>query len=79
VSIVTGSGSLDISVVNSAGQPVEHAGDLGTGRGLIGMRHRLELVGGRLADAGPMEGGYRVAASIPIAENELSREHEPVA
>ncbi len=34
------------------------------GRGLVGMRERLEAVGGSLS-AGPVEGGWRVAARIP--------------
>jgi signal transduction histidine kinase len=38
---------------------------MGTRRGLIGMRERVELFGGRFS-AGPMEdGGFRVFASIP--------------
>jgi signal transduction histidine kinase len=36
------------------------------GHGLTGMRERVEALGGRL-DAGPMEGGFRVQASIPAA------------
>jgi signal transduction histidine kinase len=34
------------------------------GRGLVGMRERLEAVGGSLS-AGPVEGGWRVEARIP--------------
>ena len=34
------------------------------GRGLVGMRERLEAVGGSLS-AGPVEDGWRVAARIP--------------
>ncbi|MEU6079196.1 histidine kinase [Streptomyces sp. NPDC047108] len=38
----------------------------GTGRGLAGMRQRIEAVGGRL-EAGPgADGGFRVAADIPV-------------
>jgi signal transduction histidine kinase len=41
---------------------------LSTGNGLIGMRERAELFGGSL-DAGPLpEGGYRVRATLPIAQ-----------
>jgi signal transduction histidine kinase len=40
------------------------------GRGLLGMRERAELLGGRL-DAGPREeGGFRVVARIPIRDAE---------
>jgi signal transduction histidine kinase len=39
---------------------------VGTRRGLIGMRERVELFGGRFS-AGPMEGGgFRVLARLPI-------------
>jgi signal transduction histidine kinase len=38
---------------------------VGTKKGLIGMRERVELFGGRFS-AGPMRGGgYRVFASLP--------------
>ncbi|CAL9656960.1 histidine kinase [Streptomyces sp. Tu 3180] len=38
----------------------------GTGHGLVGMRERVRLVGGTL-DAGPLpDGGFRVAARIPL-------------
>jgi signal transduction histidine kinase len=38
----------------------------GSGRGIVGMRERVDIYGGRL-DAGPCaEGGYRVVASIPM-------------
>jgi signal transduction histidine kinase len=40
----------------------------GSGRGLLGMRERAELLGGRL-EAGPVEGGgFRVVAVIPKRE-----------
>lgn len=39
----------------------------GTRKGLIGMRERVELFGGRFA-AGPMDGGgFRVFARLPLA------------
>ncbi|MFG3257257.1 sensor histidine kinase [Streptomyces sp. NPDC048172] len=38
----------------------------GTGHGLVGMRERVRLVGGVL-DAGPLpDGGFRVAAQLPL-------------
>jgi signal transduction histidine kinase len=38
------------------------------GHGLVGMRERVGMFGGRLT-AGPAEqGGYRVAATFPLAE-----------
>lgn len=37
----------------------------GAGHGLIGMRQRAELYGGRFA-AGPTDGGFRVTATFPL-------------
>jgi signal transduction histidine kinase len=65
---------LDIVAIDE-GASVEtakpDAGD-GTGRGLIGMRERLAMVGGRLVGAGPHESGYRVHAIIPLDGAELT-------
>lgn len=36
-----------------------------SGRGLVGMRERVELFGGQL-DVGPVDGGYSVSARFPI-------------
>ena len=38
----------------------------GSGHGLIGMRERADLTGGRL-EAGVVEDGFRVHASLPYA------------
>jgi signal transduction histidine kinase len=43
----------------------EPAAGAGAGRGLIGMRERLTLAGGRLVEAGRHGGGFRVRALIP--------------
>ncbi|GHF54491.1 two-component sensor histidine kinase [Streptomyces mashuensis] len=58
---------LMVLVVNAAppaapGPPLETTG---TGHGLVGMRERVRLVGGTL-DTGPLLGGFRVAARLPL-------------
>ena len=57
--------TLTIAIENPlARRPDRHAVP-GAGAGLIGMRERIELVGGQL-DHGPIAGGrYRVEASLP--------------
>ncbi|WP_369211902.1 sensor histidine kinase [Streptomyces flavofungini] len=58
---------LLVLVVNgpSAEPPAPLEGS-GTGHGLVGMRERVRLVGGTV-DAGPLpDGGFRVAARLPL-------------
>jgi signal transduction histidine kinase len=75
-----GHGVTAISLQAAAGlRPLEEDGDtdearttgsiaVGSRRGLIGMRERVELFGGRFS-AGPMErGGFRVFARLPVSE-----------
>ncbi|MEU3216053.1 sensor histidine kinase [Streptomyces sp. NPDC006971] len=67
VSVTSDGGHLTVLVVNGpagqAGSPLEVNG---TGHGLVGMRERVRLTGGSL-DTGPLpDGGYRVAARLPL-------------
>ncbi|MFH8374399.1 histidine kinase [Streptomyces cyaneofuscatus] len=60
-------GHLLVLVVNgpaaTRGSPLETSG---TGHGLVGMRERVRLTGGKL-DTGPLpDGGFRVAARMPL-------------
>ncbi|MFJ4967716.1 sensor histidine kinase [Streptomyces sp. NPDC088755] len=60
-------GDLLVLVVNgpaaTRGSPLETTG---TGHGLVGMRERVRLTGGTL-DTGPLpDGGFRVAARMPL-------------
>lgn len=71
-------GAVTVTVEDCGGQAIGRASELGTGRGLTGMQQRLELVGGRLLEAGLHEGGFRVVATIPIGENERVKTQEPV-
>ncbi|NBE55664.1 sensor histidine kinase [Streptomyces boluensis] len=50
--------------------PLEHSG---TGHGLVGMRERVRLTGGSL-DVGPLpDGGFRVAARLPLRSGDSAR------
>jgi signal transduction histidine kinase len=58
-----GAGALEIEVTTEG--PVTGAGALGSGgRGLAGLRDRVQALGGRFA-AGPSADGFRVSATIP--------------
>ena len=57
--------SVELEVTDDGPGPIGTVA-LGTRRGLIGMRERVELFGGRFS-AGPMEdGGFRVFARLPL-------------
>ncbi|MFI7340214.1 sensor histidine kinase [Streptomyces sp. NPDC050085] len=59
--------ALLVLVVNGPPRkPVSRLETAGTGHGLIGMRERVRLLGGTL-DVGPLpDGGFRVAARLPL-------------
>ncbi|MDO3703946.1 histidine kinase [Micromonospora sp. C28SCA-DRY-2] len=59
------SGGIEVSVRN--GPSTAGAGLPGAGLGLVGLRERVELLGGRL-EAGPRDGGFLVRALIPVEE-----------
>ncbi|MDF6021371.1 sensor histidine kinase [Streptomyces sp. JH34] len=67
VSVTAREGHLTVLVVN--GRPEKPGSSLetsGTGHGLVGMRERVRLTGGTL-DTGPLpDGGFRVAARLPL-------------
>ncbi|WP_406149424.1 histidine kinase [Streptomyces sp. NBC_01012] len=67
VSVTARDGHLTVLVVNS--RPDQQSSPLetsGTGHGLVGMRERVRLTGGTL-DTGPLpDGGFRVAARLPL-------------
>jgi signal transduction histidine kinase len=62
-------GVIDVIVDNAPGEsPLEGAGS-GSGQGLVGMRQRTEVWHGQL-EAGPTaDGGWRVHATLPVAED----------
>ncbi|WP_107407609.1 sensor histidine kinase [Streptomyces griseus] len=67
VSVTARDGHLTVLVVNAeAGEPGSPLEASGTGHGLVGMRERVRLTGGTL-DTGPLpDGGFRVAARLPL-------------
>jgi signal transduction histidine kinase len=57
--------SVQLEIVNDgAARP----GTAGSGNGIIGLRERVALYGGDFDAAPLIEGGFRVAASLPLAE-----------
>ncbi|MFT2014931.1 sensor histidine kinase [Streptomyces sp. 796.1] len=75
VSLTTTGEHLGVLVINyaspaAAPAPLEAAG---TGHGLVGMRERVRLVGGTV-DIGPLpDGGFRVAARLPLDPPDAAR------
>jgi signal transduction histidine kinase len=65
---VTDDGGLSASGAPSSGPPPAHADvvTMGSGHGITGMRERVHLCGGEFS-AGPLpEGGFEVAAALPL-------------
>jgi signal transduction histidine kinase len=56
--------SIEDRVATGARQWMNGLGDVGGGRGLDGMRERVERAGGHM-DAGPTDNGWRVQLEIP--------------
>ncbi|OAR25653.1 two-component sensor histidine kinase [Streptomyces sp. ERV7] len=67
VSVTSDGTHLLVVVVNGpAAEPRSALETTGTGHGLVGMRERVRLTGGTL-DTGPLpDGGFRVAARLPL-------------
>jgi signal transduction histidine kinase len=64
VDVRYGQSQVDVSVRDDGVGATPNGG--ASGRGLVGMRERVDLFGGRL-DAGPRPGGgYAVSASLPV-------------
>ncbi|MBB4788450.1 sensor histidine kinase [Streptomyces rapamycinicus] len=58
------------------GSPSGHRGSLGRlggGFGIMGMRERIELLGGAFEAGHRAEGGWRVRASVPLRPDEAAR------
>ncbi|SED75169.1 Signal transduction histidine kinase [Streptomyces sp. 2131.1] len=67
ISVTSDGEQVTVLVVNGPPeQPVSPLESAGTGHGLVGMRERVRLTGGSL-DTGPLpDGGFRVAARLPL-------------
>lgn len=74
VSVAEEGGRLTVLVVNgpSPEPPATPLEEGGTGHGLVGMRERVRLGGGTI-EAGPLpDGGFRVAARLPLTERDFT-------
>ena len=60
--------SVQAVVRNTAGAAPAERG--GPGHGLLGMRERVAMLGGTLEAGATADGGFRVAAWLPVAERE---------
>lgn len=67
VAVTVTPGAVDVDVVDEGGAGQNNGPD---GVGLVGMRERVEAVGGTL-DAGPVPGGWRVRAHLPRSGSQL--------
>ena len=60
-------GQLEIEVINAAAERRSSGLEQsGSGQGLIGMRERAAACGGTMSAAHTADGGWRVAAQLPI-------------
>jgi signal transduction histidine kinase len=69
VSLTFGSRVLDVTIADDGGRRASPSTSDGHGRGLIGMRERVAMLGGELR-AEPTGEGFRVEARLPLAEVE---------
>jgi signal transduction histidine kinase len=67
VSVVVSSGEVEIAVLDDGRARSTPVGGSG-GYGLVGMRERVELLGGRFTAGPRASGGWEVRARVPLGE-----------
>ncbi len=71
--------ALKIEVVNGPSAHGQRGEGPGGGRGLVGMRERAAILGGHIEHGPANRGGYRIAASLPVASTyDVSLSDQPV-
>jgi signal transduction histidine kinase len=65
ITVTYATDELRIEVTDTGGSPTPSA-DVGSGKGLIGLRERLAIYSGQLEVTRPAGGGHRVTARIPL-------------
>jgi signal transduction histidine kinase len=70
VVLVISRSNVKLIVVNEL--PVAVSADRAPGRGLLGMRQRVELLGG-VIDVGPVDSEWSVCANIPLTDGNAAR------
>ena len=73
VELVYGHDSVSVAVQNECAPGSSTLRHTGAGYGLQGIAERLALLGGRM-EAGPMPGGWRVTATVPLVAPAGTRE-----
>lgn len=58
--------SLGVEILDRGNRCISGLADTGTGRGLIGMRERVALLGGRFAAGPEPDGRFRVQCELPL-------------
>jgi signal transduction histidine kinase len=59
---------VSVNVTNGPARrpPEVDLANAGGGSGLAGLRHRVDVVGGRFAAESTSDGGFRVRATLPV-------------
>jgi signal transduction histidine kinase len=68
VEVAYRSAELELRVVNGPGRTAAPSAPAGAGHGVTGMRERAAMLGGRLTAAPGPDGGWTVAAVLPVEE-----------